>query len=103
MNAWQSYVIYRAALMYVVSYELWYEKIQATARAGAFVRAFEEHSTDSMLTWLTPGAEVKCSAHLKRLWFDVIVKTFCQLNCYFSFNIFFFLNQLLKVVFSLSD
>ncbi len=44
-------------------------------RAGAFVRVIEEHV---LLIWLVHGAEVKWSAHLKRLRFDVIVKTFCN-------------------------
>ncbi len=36
------------------------------------------HRTVSTLFWLAPAAEEKWSARLKRLPFDVIVKTFCN-------------------------
>ncbi len=46
------------------------EMIQATTRAGVFVRAIEH-----ALVWLAPGAGVKWSARLKRLRFDLLIKT----------------------------
>ncbi len=55
--------------------------IQATACASVFVRAIEEHVLRAQYcfcTRLTPGAVVKWSVRLKRLPFDVVVKTFCN-------------------------
>ncbi len=74
--------------MHVVSFVLWYELIQATACAGAFVRATEDHAQlkitrceystvfRARLThvwrWSEAGA---CVKHLR---FDVVLKTFCD-------------------------
>ncbi len=47
--------------MLVVSFATWYEKIQATARNGAFVHAMEEHVLGALYRFRvsSPGAEVK--------------------------------------------
>ncbi len=54
-------------------------EMKATVLAGAFVRASEERTPStvlfSTLVCLAPAAEVKWSTRLKRLLFDVLVKT----------------------------
>ncbi len=68
--------------MLVVSFAIWYEMIQATARAGAFVRAIEEHALRAQYRFRTRLTRAwrwsEAGARLKRLRFDVIVKTFCD-------------------------
>ncbi len=57
--------------MLVDSFALWYEMIKATACAGAFVHALRAQDR----FWSEVEAR---EAHLKRLQFDVVVKTFCD-------------------------
>ncbi len=70
--------------MLVVYFVLWYEMIQATARAGAFVCARACATSTgpfprSFVSRLAAWSEVEArDVRLKRLQFDVVVKTFCD-------------------------
>ncbi len=68
--------------MLVISFAIWYEMIQATVRAGAFVRAIEEHALRAQYRFRTRLSRAwrwsEAGARLKRLRFDVIAKTFCD-------------------------
>ncbi len=46
--------------MLVVSFTIWYKKIQATARAGAIVRAMEEHALRAQYSFRTRLIRVCC-------------------------------------------
>ncbi len=63
--------------MLVDSFTIWYEMIQAMrvpVPVPAPLRVYWRARTFSMHVWLASDAEVK----LKRLQFDVLVKTFCD-------------------------
>ncbi len=60
--------------MLVVYFALWYERIQATARAGAFVRAIEDHALRAQdcfrarLTSAWRWSEGKCVSETSSVW-----------------------------------